>query len=149
MIQCLEFYIAIALELVRLTVLNQAHILHVEIIEDLHNIALNKALGQVAYKCDIGRIRWHFPIAYAKVAIATVKVAIFVFMAIAIVVVAIVIVVIVVSLILVVWAISHIRRAFEFFCTICFFLVRNSYFQTLWIMSMTDIGLTPNTLLKN
>lgn len=122
MIQCLELYIAIALELVRLTVLDEAHILHVEIIEDLHNIALNKALGQVAYKCDIGRIGWHLPIANAKVPIATVEVAILVFMAIAVVVVVtVIVVVVVVSFIVVVWAISHIRRAFEFLCTICFF----------------------------
>lgn len=121
MIQCLELNISIALELVRLTVLDEAYILHVEIIEDLHNIALNKALGQVAYKCDIGRIGWHLPIANAKVSIATVEVAILVFMATAVVVVVIVIVVVVVSFIVVVWAISHIRRAFEFLCTICFF----------------------------
>lgn len=56
-IECLELHIAEALELVRLLVLHQAHVLHVQVLEDLRDISLNNALRQVSHESDVRRLR--------------------------------------------------------------------------------------------
>lgn len=57
MVQCLELHVAEALELVRLLVLHQTHVLHVLFAEDLRDIALDDALRQVSHESDVRRLR--------------------------------------------------------------------------------------------
>lgn len=65
MCQSLELYVAIAFEFIRLTVLDQTHILHLEVRKYLHHIALDETLGKVAHISDERWFRGHLTLPIA------------------------------------------------------------------------------------